>query len=93
MNEAMPGPAAGKKTLAVFAVVERENRAALWIRVGSAWTNRDGSVNLYLDAFPIGTNRLQIREPRFEESNRWGGAANGRGAVPASAEPEAEVQP
>jgi len=91
MNEASPGLAAGKKTLAVFAVVERGNRAALWIRVGSAWANRDGSMNLNLDAFPIGTNRLQIREQRFEEPGRWGGAPTGRAAVPTGA--EAEVLP
>ena len=89
MNEAIPGPAAGKKPLAVFAVVERENRPAIWIRVGTAFTNRDGSTNLYLDAFPIGTNRLQIREPRFEESGRWGAPANGQAHTGGEAESEA----
>ncbi|HET9597844.1 MAG TPA: hypothetical protein VFP65_19810, partial [Anaeromyxobacteraceae bacterium] len=74
MNEVIPGASAGKKALAVFAVVEKENRSAIWIRVGSAFTNRDGSVNLILDAFPIGSNRLQIREQRFEDSGRWGQA-------------------
>jgi len=81
MNEVIPGAPAGKKALAVFAVVEKENRNAIWIRVGSAFTNRDGSVNLYLDAFPIGTNRLQIREQRFEEG-RWGQALPRGGAAP-----------
>jgi hypothetical protein len=77
--------AAGKKPLAVFAVVERENRPSIWIRVGSAFPNRDGSTNLMLDAFPIGTNKLQIREARWEERQP---AANGAHA----AEP-AEVLP
>jgi hypothetical protein len=83
MNEVIPGAPAGKKALAVFAVVEKENRNAIWIRVGSAFTNRDGSVNLYLDAFPIGTNRLQIREQRFEDG-RWGQAVARAGTAPAS---------
>jgi hypothetical protein len=82
MNEANPGPPVGKKPLAVFALLERENRSTTWLRSGSASTNRDGSLNLVLDAFPIGTNRLQVREPRFEESSRWGGAPTGRGAAP-----------
>ncbi len=31
--------------------------------MGVAFTNRDGSINLFLDALPLGTNRLQVREP------------------------------
>jgi len=30
-----------------------ENKKAFWVRIGSAWTNRDGSFNLVLDAMPI----------------------------------------
>ena len=33
-----------------------------WLKVGVGWPNRDGSINLYMDAFPVGTNKLQIRE-------------------------------
>jgi hypothetical protein len=32
------------------------------VKLGVAHVNRDGSINLYLDAFPIGTNKLQVRE-------------------------------
>jgi hypothetical protein len=66
--------AAGKRPLGVFAVVDRENRPSIWIRVGSAFPNRDGSTNLMLDAFPIGTNKLQIREVRWEERQPAAGA-------------------
>ncbi len=83
MNE--PNAGGGRRPLAVFAVVEREGRPAIWIRVGSAFTNRDGSMNLVLDAFPIGSNRLHIREQRFEDAPR-----NGTGADP-SAHLEARV--
>jgi hypothetical protein len=97
MNDVIPAAPGGKKALAVFAVVEKENRNAIWIRVGSAFTNRDGSINILLDAFPIGSNRLQIREQRFEEGGRWGPsiARNGGPAAPhrpglaGDAEPEA----
>ncbi len=58
----------GGKKLAVLAVVEHPDRAdetktyTRWVKVGVAFVNRDGSMNLYLDAFPIGTNKLQVRE-------------------------------
>lgn len=32
-----------------------------WMRLGSAYPNRDGSLNVYLDALPV-TRKLQIRE-------------------------------
>jgi hypothetical protein len=67
----------GGRRLAVLAILERPDRndetkkRTHWIRVGVGWANRDGSINLYLDAFPIGTNRLQIREDdRVEPSGR-----------------------
>jgi hypothetical protein len=59
---------AGGKRLAVLAVVERPDRDdetkkhTRWVKVGVGWANRDGSINLYLDAFPVGTNKLQVRE-------------------------------
>lgn len=31
-----------------------------WVRVGIAWTNRDGSISVRLDAFPI-DGVMQIR--------------------------------
>lgn len=58
----------GAKKLAVFALVEHPDRAdetkthTRWVKIGAAFVNRDGSMNLYLDAFPIGTNKLQVRE-------------------------------
>jgi hypothetical protein len=63
MNEANGG-----KRLAVLAVFERPDRDdetkkhTRWLKVGVGWANRDGSINLYLDAFPVGTNKLQVRE-------------------------------
>lgn len=65
MNET--NGAAGKR-LAVLAVVERPDRDdeskkhTRWLKIGVGWANRDGSINLYLDALPVGTNKLQVRE-------------------------------
>ena len=58
----------GAKRLAVLAMIEYPDKEeegkkrTRWVKIGVGWPNRDGSINLSLDAFPIGTNRLQIRE-------------------------------
>lgn len=54
----------GNKKLQVLAVIDREDKPTIWRNVGVAFQNRDGSLTLYLDAFPIGTNKLQVREER-----------------------------
>jgi hypothetical protein len=83
MSEPNGGPAA-RKNLAVYAVVERkEGMRPYWMRIGTAFTNRDDSLTLVLDAFPASTNRLQVREQRFPEESR-----NGSGRAP-----EEEVRP
>jgi hypothetical protein len=56
------------KRLAVLAILERPDRDdetkkhTRWLKIGVGWANRDGSINVYLDAVPVGTNKLQIRE-------------------------------
>jgi len=66
-----------RKPLGVYAVVERKDgQKSFWIKIGAAFANRDGSTTLLLDAFPIGTNKLQIRELREWEARP--AAANGQ---------------
>ena len=36
-------------------------RGAVWVKAGSAWVNRDGSLNVYLDVLPL-DGRLHVRE-------------------------------
>jgi hypothetical protein len=73
---------AGKKPLAVYTIVER-NEKKYWIKIGAAFTNRDGSITLCLDALPVGTNRLQVREQRIWDDAR---PTNGHGAATFGAE-------
>lgn len=41
---------------------EKDGRAsAVWVRAGSAWMNRDGSMNVYLDVLPL-DGKLHVRE-------------------------------
>ncbi|HET7755002.1 MAG TPA: hypothetical protein VFK85_13930 [Anaeromyxobacteraceae bacterium] len=67
----------GNKKLQVLAVIDREDKPTIWRHVGVAFSNRDGSLTLYLDAFPIGTNKLQVREER--ERPATGAAPGGNG--------------
>ena len=77
---------AGARRLAVFAVAEGKgiDAKSRWTRIGRAFDNQDGSINLLLNAFPIGTDRIQVREEREEE--RPAPAARKSGAA-------AEVRP
>jgi hypothetical protein len=50
-----------KRLLAVYTVINKGEGKDVWLRVGSAFENRDGSTSVLLDALPVG-GRLQIRE-------------------------------
>ena len=58
------------KRLQVFSIKEiREGTETkkLWLKAGSAWVNRDGSINVYLDVLPL-DGKLHIREARDEKT-------------------------
>lgn len=44
----------------VFAVTERDDKS-FWTRVGAAFPNKDGSINIFLDALPV-SGKLQVRD-------------------------------
>ena len=70
--------AGGGRRLQVWAIPEsRDGEKSFWVKIGVAFTNRDGSINLLLDALPLGTNRLQVREAR--EDAKAGTAARRNG--------------
>lgn len=51
-----------EKMKAVYTIVDREaDKKSFWLRIGSAFINRDGSLNVTLDAFPV-SGRLHIRD-------------------------------
>ena len=77
MTDANGGPN-GRKPLAVYAVLDRKDGGKpYWMKIGAAFTNRDGSLTAVLDAFPSSTNRLQIREARaFDEARPGGNGAH-----------------
>ena len=51
----------------VFAIYEsKDGERSRWVRVGVAFDNKDGSLNLLIDAVPL-SGRLQVR-PRATDS-------------------------
>ncbi|MGC4000943.1 MAG: hypothetical protein QM767_27185 [Anaeromyxobacter sp.] len=71
----------GGRRLAVFAIPEsKDGEKKFWPKIGVAFPNRDGSTTLLLDALPIGTNKLQVREER-ERPLGTEGRANGNGPL------------
>lgn len=70
---------AGKR-LAVFSI--RENKGgSVWVRAGSAFVNRDGSLNVLLDVLPL-DGKLHVREAGEKGEKK---EAEGKAPVPASA--------
>ena len=58
------------KKLAAFNIIERKGfDKAIWSRVGTAFYNRDGSINLHLDSFPIG-GKVHLREDKYPEGSK-----------------------
>ena len=50
-----------------FTVRDRgENKKPFWLAIGSAWTNKDGSFNLRLDALPV-DGQITVRLRKKEE--------------------------
>jgi hypothetical protein len=63
-----------KQMKAVFTVVERGQGKSYWTRIGVGFVNRDGSLNLRLDALPI-NGTLQVRD--WEPMDRFAADAQG----------------
>ncbi|MFH1727892.1 MAG: hypothetical protein ABIA04_05680 [Pseudomonadota bacterium] len=56
----------------VFTIIEKgEGEKSFWVKVGAAFTNRDDSLTIYLDALPT-NGRLQVRERSFKKREDGG---------------------
>jgi hypothetical protein len=71
-----------KKMYKVIHAVEKKGGGTYWMRVGSAFTNRDDSINIYLDAVPAPSGKssryeFQIRELDAEDLRRREAHASG----------------
>lgn len=51
-----------KKRKAVYTIIEREGSSKdYWLRLGTAYVNRDDSLTVYLNAYPV-NGKLHIRD-------------------------------
>jgi len=71
----MDGENAAKQRFEVHTIVKRDGQngeqKSFWVRVGSAFTNKDGSINVFLDALPVnGQLQLRVPQPRDEHDQR-----------------------
>ena len=70
MEQQQTSSVGGRKPWAAYNIIDRgEGKTRIWSRIGSAWRNRDGSMNIVLDSFPLG-GKLQIREDDREREPR-----------------------
>ena len=53
----------------VYTIVEKEGQKAFWLKIGTAFVNKDESLNVYLNALPI-NGELNIREPKPKEASQ-----------------------
>lgn len=76
MQEQTNGAAgATRRPWGAFNIIQREGlEKPIWNRVGTAFFNRDGSINVFLDSFPM-TGKIQLREDREREQARKGALA------------------
>src|SRR2546423_13148917 len=86
MTMSMSGPLPGsgpKRMMKVLCPVEKEGekKATYWIRCGTAFWNRDQSINLYIDVLPL-NGKLQLRELDEDDLREKGGRRGERATVP-----------
>jgi hypothetical protein len=62
-----------KPTHTAYAVRENKEpgQKGYWLEIGAAWTNKDGSLSLQLDAMPIG-GRVIVRARQEREAQDGG---------------------
>lgn len=59
----------------VFTIIEKEGwDKAVWLKVGAAFENRDGSLTLFLDALPV-NGKLHVRERKTKQDASSGEAS------------------
>ena len=63
----------------VFNIIEEKDGKARWVKVGTAFVNRDGSINALLESYPT-AGKLQIRDRRSSNRNGKSPSGDGKGA-------------
>jgi hypothetical protein len=59
--------AADSERYDVFTIIDNKdpNKKGFFVKIGTAWKNKDGSMNTKLDAFPVnGTTHTRLHVPK-----------------------------
>jgi hypothetical protein len=89
-----------KKMFKVLSAIEKRDGGTFWMRVGSGFTNRDNSVNIYLDVIPknfqlqlreLDEEDLRKRDPQRTDSSASGLASAAVAAAGSSSSSEASL--
>lgn len=62
-----------KRMFKVITPIDKRDGGKYWMRVGSGYTNKDDSINIYLEAIPLAHGKevtLQLRELTDEDFRR-----------------------
>ena len=73
-----------KRMYKVISPIEKKGGGTFWMRTGSAFTNKDDSINVYIDAVPK-NHQFQLRELTEEELSRKSSYGDSHGSKPATA--------
>ena len=57
----------------VLCPMKKPDGGTFWMRLGTGFRNKDNSINIVLDALPIGDCKLQLREYDEEDRRRMEG--------------------
>ena len=49
--------------------IKNTGKKNYWVRIGTAFVNKDGSLNVYLDAMPL-SGELHIRDARVKNAEQ-----------------------
>ncbi|MGH9886310.1 MAG: hypothetical protein ACREBE_12320 [bacterium] len=81
-----------KKTFKVLAAIPKRDGGTYWMRCGNGYTNKDDSINVYLDAIPK-EMKFQLRELDEEDLRRREASRSllGAGATSAAAPPPGDA--
>lgn len=67
----------------VLCPMQNKHGKTYWLRVGNAYVNKDGSTNVYLDAYPA-NGKLQIRDLDDRDFQRPGSGSSADAGAGAS---------
>ena len=59
-----------KQTYKILCPIEKKEGGTYWMRLGTAFRNKDDSINLYMDAYPTKATHIQLREMTEEDLRR-----------------------